>query len=45
MGPEIATSETHVHIITKVPVFYMAFGLNDFDGGQIHYSAHWKGWA
>jgi hypothetical protein len=46
LGPEIATSETHVHIITKVPVFYMAFGLNDFDGDKsIHYSGHWKEWA
>jgi hypothetical protein len=32
----------------KLPVylfFYMALGFNDFDGGQIHYSGHWKGWA
>ncbi len=25
--------------------FYMALGLNDFDGGKIHYLGHWKGWA
>jgi hypothetical protein len=23
----------------------MALGLNDFDGGQILYSGHMKGWA
>ncbi len=29
-------TETHVHVhkITKVPVFYMALGLNDFDVGK-----------
>jgi hypothetical protein len=26
-------------------VFYMALGLDDFDGGQIHFEGHWKGWA
>jgi hypothetical protein len=27
----MATSETHVHKITNLPVFYMALGLDDFD--------------
>ncbi len=27
-------AKTHVHKITNVPVFYMALGLNDFDGGE-----------
>ncbi len=31
--PEMATSETHVHKITNVPVLYMALGHNDFGGG------------
>jgi hypothetical protein len=28
-------------------LFYMALGLNDFDGGnrQINYSGHWKWWG
>jgi hypothetical protein len=30
LGPEMAT---HVHEITKVTVFSMALGFNDFDGG------------
>ncbi len=38
-------TETHVHKITNVPVFYMELGLNDFDAGTIHYEGHWKGWA
>ncbi len=25
---------THVHKVTNVPVYYMALGLNDFDGGK-----------
>ncbi len=33
-GPEMPTGETHVHKITKIPVFYMALGRNDFDGGK-----------
>ncbi len=27
-------TETHVHKITNVPVFYMALGFNDFDAGK-----------
>jgi hypothetical protein len=38
---EYSCSKTHVHKITSV----MALGFNDFDGGQIHYLGHWKGWA
>jgi hypothetical protein len=34
LEPEIATSKTHVHKITNVPVFYMALGLNDFYAGK-----------
>jgi hypothetical protein len=30
----IQNTETHVHKITIVPVFYMALGLNDFDAGK-----------
>jgi hypothetical protein len=30
----MAMSETHVHKISNVPVFYMALGLDDFDGGK-----------
>jgi hypothetical protein len=28
------TNPTPVHKVTYVPVFYMALGLNDFDGGK-----------
>ncbi len=34
LGPEMATSETHVHKIINVSVLYMALGLNDFDAGK-----------
>ncbi len=36
LGPDKTTSKTHVHKITivDVPVFYMALGLNDFDGSK-----------
>jgi hypothetical protein len=30
----MATSETHGQKVTNVPVFYVALGLNDFDGGK-----------
>ncbi len=33
-GLEMTTSETHIQKITNVPVFYMALGLHDFDGGK-----------
>jgi hypothetical protein len=33
--PERATSETHAHKTTYVPVFFIwALGLNDFDGDK-----------
>jgi hypothetical protein len=35
-----------MYMYIKLPLylyFYMALGLNDFDGGLIHYSGHWKG--
>jgi hypothetical protein len=38
--PHTQLQHTHVHKITNVPVFYMALGLNDFDGGQIHFEGH-----
>jgi hypothetical protein len=34
LGPEMATTNTHVHEITNLPVFYMGLGLNDFGGGK-----------
>jgi hypothetical protein len=34
-------SQSHVHKITNVPVFYLAVGLNDFLWGQIQYGL-WK---
>ncbi len=34
LGPEMATSETHVHKIINVPVLCMALVLNDFDTGK-----------
>jgi hypothetical protein len=30
----IQNTETHVHKITNISVFYKAFGLNDFDEGK-----------
>ncbi len=30
----IQNTETHILKITNVPVFYLALGLNDFDGGK-----------
>jgi hypothetical protein len=30
----IQNTETHVHKITNVPVFYSVLGLNDFDAGK-----------
>ncbi len=30
----IQDTETYLHKITNVPAFYMALGLNDFDGGK-----------
>ncbi len=38
VGPEMATSETHLHKITNVHVFDTALGLNDFDEGK---TSHW----
>ncbi len=35
LGPEMATSETHVHKIINVPVLSMALGLNDFESGNL----------
>jgi hypothetical protein len=34
LGPEMAATETHVHKMKKITCFYMALGLNDFDGGK-----------
>jgi hypothetical protein len=34
LGPEMATGENHVQKVTIGPVFYIALGLNDFDGGK-----------
>ena len=39
LGTEMAiwaqkVKKTHVHKTTNVPVFYMAFGLNDFEAGK-----------
>jgi hypothetical protein len=34
LGPEMATSKTHVHKIISVPVLSMALGLNDFESGK-----------
>jgi hypothetical protein len=33
LSPERPRSDTHKHKITNVTVFYMAPGLNDFEGG------------
>ncbi len=37
LGPDMATSKSHELKITnvRVPVIYMALGLNDFAGGKI----------
>jgi hypothetical protein len=34
LGPDMVTSETHVHKFTDVPVFLMKLGLIDFDGAN-----------
>jgi hypothetical protein len=36
----IQKTETHVHKIINVPVFYMALGFNDFDAGKSITRAH-----